>query len=179
MISIREEEKRDSASVAEVTRKAFEASEFGHNGEAELIDQLRATEETVSLVGCLDDSVVGHLLFSPVTLRCERSQTIGMGLGPMSVLPEHQRHGIGAALVTAGLKQLFDEGCPFVVVLGHPDFYPRFGFDIASGHGIQHGFDGIPQNLFFICVNPSSRESFPKTGSAIYANAFGPQKHEG
>ncbi len=69
-----------------------------------------------------------------------------MGLAPMAVAPDCQRRGIGTLLVQAGLNELSQSGCPIVVVLGHPEYYPRFGFVPAAELGITHGFEGIPQD---------------------------------
>jgi putative acetyltransferase len=74
-----------------------------------------------------------------------------MGLAPVAVLPERQNQGIGSALVTAGLAIIRGSSCPFVIVLGHPDYYPRFGFEPAAGHGIRCQWD-VPDEAFMILV---------------------------
>ena len=110
---------------------------FDRPDEADLVDALRANcPEIVSLVAELDGRVVGHILFSPVTLPSGERTIRGMGLAPMAVLPAHQRDGIGAHLVEEGIARLERSGCPFVIVLGHPGYYPRFGFERASAHAI-------------------------------------------
>ena len=175
MITIRDETPKDHNTVHELTVSAFTSSEFGHNGEAALIDSLRANCDCcLSLVACSADHVVGHILFTPVAIRTSTEETHGMGLAPMSVAPHHQRIGIGSSLVTAGLNQLFDDHCPFVVVLGHPDYYPRFGFLPAADYGISHGFSGSPQELFFISFRPSTATGCDG-GMAYYRSEFGPQ----
>jgi len=75
-----------------------------------------------------------------------------MGLAPMAVLPERQRNGVGSALVRRGLELLRYDACPFVVVLGHPDYYPRFGFDRASRFGLRSQWDGVPDEAFMVKV---------------------------
>jgi len=74
-----------------------------------------------------------------------------MGLAPMAVLPDHQREGIGSELVRTGIERLRNVGCPFVIVLGHPEYYPRFGFEVASHHGIRGEWD-VPDEAFMILV---------------------------
>jgi putative acetyltransferase len=75
-----------------------------------------------------------------------------MGLAPMAVLPGRQRQGIGSQLVRRGLASLRERGCPFVVVVGHPEYYPRFGFEPASKHGILSQWEGIPEAVFMVLV---------------------------
>ncbi len=81
---------------------------------------------------------------------------IGAGLGPMAVLPEYQRQGIGGKLIEAGNQKLWEKGCPFVVVLGHPEYYPRFGFKPASGYEITCEWD-VPDNVFMVLVMDQSK----------------------
>ncbi|MEW8496561.1 MAG: N-acetyltransferase, partial [Candidatus Thiodiazotropha taylori] len=76
----------------------------------------------------------------------------GMGLAPMAVLPSHQGEGIGTRLVRYGLDYLRDADCPFVIVLGHPDYYPRFGFELASKYQIHSQWEGVPDDAFMIAV---------------------------
>lgn len=179
MISIRAELPDDLAAIRNVTIQAFADSEFGHNGEAELIDLLRANcKQSVSLVACSKGRIVGHILFTPVVIRAADQEFHGMGLAPMSVAPDCQKVGVGSRLVTSGLEQLTDDSCPFVVVLGHPEYYPRFGFLPASQYGISHGFSGIPQDVFFINILDSAMMQSPTIGSAYYRPEFGPQ-HNG
>ncbi len=177
MISIREERPTDQGQVRRLTIDAFASSELGHNGEADLIDSLRAgSGDRLSLVACSDDEVVGHILFTAATIRTVQAETYGMGLAPMSVSPRHQKMGLGASLIKHGMARLFANGCAFVVVLGHPDYYPRFGFRPASQFGVTHGFSGIPQDLFF--MRPGPKIDIKRIGGAAYYQPeFGPQ-HE-
>jgi putative acetyltransferase len=75
-----------------------------------------------------------------------------MGLAPMAVLPDRQRQGIGSRLIQRGLELLRDRGCPFVVVVGHPEYYPRFGFEPASKHGLVSQWEGMPDEAFMVMV---------------------------
>jgi putative acetyltransferase len=95
---------------------------------------------------------VGHILFSPVTLEGPKSTLKGMGLAPMAVLPEYQGRGIGSRLVREGLRRLKRASIPFVIVLGHPGYYPRFGFSPASRYGIHCQWPDVPDPAFMILV---------------------------
>jgi putative acetyltransferase len=102
---------------------------FGRPHEGALVDALRrAAQPYISLVAKVDGQVVGHIFFSPVTIESAEGECPAFGLGPMSVLPEYQRQGIGSQLVQQGLEACARIGQGVVVVLGHPQFYPRFGF---------------------------------------------------
>ena len=176
MISIRHETEADHGQVRRLIVDAFVASEFGHHGEAELVEQLRENcEDLLSLVAIEGGLVVGHILFSPVTIRSPKAVIHGMGLAPMATAPAAQRTGIGTQLVVSGFEQLVAAGCQFVVVLGHPEYYPRFGFKPASQFGVTHGFAGIPQDVFFVKLLSPDVPNVFENGQAIFRSEFGPQ----
>jgi putative acetyltransferase len=123
---------------------------FDQTTEADLVDALRrGCDELLSLVALLGGEVVGHILFSPAIIESERSIVRGFGLAPMAVRPVHQRRGIGSALVQEGLDRMKRQGCPYVIVLGHPGYYPRFGFQVASSLGIRCPWE-VPDEAFMI-----------------------------
>ncbi|MFH0964613.1 MAG: N-acetyltransferase, partial [Planctomycetota bacterium] len=130
-----------------------------------------ACPDLLSLVAVLRDRVVGHMLFSPVALECREGPLMGMGLAPMAVLPRHQRKGIGSKLVERGLHFLKQRSCPFLIVLGHPTYYPRFGFAPASRHGIRSQWDGVPDEAFMVLIldEPRMRRA---SGVARYRPEF-------
>ena len=139
---IRAEEPADVATVREINAGAFETS-----AEADLVDLLRAqASPVVSLVADLDGRVAGHILFSPVTLDGQAHPLI-MGLAPMAVASGNQRQGVGSALVREGLERCRQLGATAVVVLGHHDYYPRFGFVPASRYGVRCEYD-VPDDVF-------------------------------
>jgi putative acetyltransferase len=149
-ISIHPECAGDADQIRAVTKAAFSSSPFGHQGEADLIERLRhACPEILSLVAKLGDQVVGHVLFSPVTIQMNNPLS-GMGLGPVLVLPGFQRQGIGALLIRRGIEILSERGCLFVCVFGHPTYYPRFGFRSAQQLGIDSEFGGASDGTFQI-----------------------------
>ena len=141
---IRPETKADRSAVRAVNEAAFETS-----AEADLVDALRAKGvEVISLVADIDGAVVGHILFSPVSLSGQ-SQLNVVGLGPMAVVPQHQREGIGSALVREGLKRCKQLRCHAVVVLGHAEYYPRFGFVPAARYALRSEYD-VPEDVFMV-----------------------------
>jgi putative acetyltransferase len=143
MIAIRLERSEDAEAVRQVNRATF-----GRGNEADLVDRLRADSQVVlSLVAESSLRIVGHCLFSPVTLEPRNHELCLAGLGPMAVLPECQRQGIGSRLVRQGLDHFRSAGYEGVVVLGHPDYYPRFGFVPASRYGLRCEFP-VPDEAF-------------------------------
>jgi putative acetyltransferase len=143
LIEIREEYPGDVMSIRDVNKRAFEQDQEGN-----IVDALRSTGAALlSLVATLNGRIVGHVMYSPVSV----GEITGAGLGPMAVLPEHQRQGVGSKLVRAGNQKLRDSGCPFIVVVGHSSFYPRFGFRPASSCGISCEWE-VPDDVFMLLV---------------------------
>lgn len=168
MIKIREETEEDAPAIRRVHELAF-----GQPTEANIVDKLRTTTcpKMLSLVAVQDDEVIGHILFSPVILNSDQGEVQGMGLAPMAVLPAYQRKGAGTGLVEEGLKRLRQAGCPFVIVLGHPDYYPRFGFEKASRYTISSQWNGVPGEAFMIRV--FNEEVMPSGGGVVrYRDEF-------
>ena len=142
---IRPETPDDITAVHNVNELAF-----GCSNEADLVDALRANgAATVSLVAVEDGRIVGHVLFSPVSIEPDCSETNALGLAPMAVLPDFQNRGIGSQLVREGLKECRRIGCEVVVVLGHPEYYPRFGFVPASQKGLRSEYP-VPDEVFMV-----------------------------
>lgn len=174
MITIVQEEAGHRDAVRKLTVAAFAHSEFGHNGEADLIDAVRAEcTDILSLVALNHDQVVGHALFSAATIQCGSIIHAGMGLAPMAVHPAFQKQGIGSTLVTDGMKRLAKRNLAFAIVAGHAQFYPRFGFFPAAESSVRHGFDGMPQDIFFLhTTQPQTQFT---EGLAYYHAVFGEQ----
>jgi putative acetyltransferase len=142
-IAIRSETNADVGAITEVTLAAFKTLEISNPTEQFIIEALRAAKAlTVSLVAELDGRVVGHIAFSPVTIS-DGTQN-WYGLGPVSVLPEFQRQGIGKALVREGLSRLKGLNARGCCLVGYPEYYRKFGFNNLSG--LVH--DGVPPEVF-------------------------------
>lgn len=147
MITIRAELTEDRTAVRRVNEGAF-----GRTTEADLVDALRAAAAPLlSLVAEEDGEVVGHLLFSPVTVETacpsDAVPALLLGLAPVAVLPEWQNRGVGSQLVREGLQACRKLGATAVVVLGHPEYYPRFGFVPASRFGLTCEYP-VPDDVF-------------------------------
>jgi putative acetyltransferase len=143
-IVIRNETHDDVCAITEVTIAAFKTLEISNHTEQFIIDALRAAKAlTVSLVAEIDGRVIGHIAFSPVTISDGTPNWYG--LGPVSVLPEHQRTGIGKALIREGLSRLRDLNAQGCCLVGHPDYYRKFGFKNMFGLALE----GVPQEFFF------------------------------
>jgi len=145
---------------------------FGQPNEADLVDALRANAHPyISLVATVDDKVIGHIFFSPVTVESEEAAFTAMGLAPMAVLPTHQNQGVGSRLVREGLKECHRLGHDIVVVLGHPNFYPRFGFVPANSKGLRCEYD-VPDEVFMVTeLKPEALAG--RQGLVKYHPAFG------
>jgi putative acetyltransferase len=143
-IVIRRETESDVSAITEVTVAAFKTLEISHHTEQFIIMALRAAKAlTLSLVAEVDGRVIGHIAFSPVTLS--DGSPNWYGLGPVSVLPECQRQGIGKALIQEGLSQLKAMNAQGCCLVGHPEYYRKFGFRNLPGLA----YEGIPQEYFF------------------------------
>jgi len=144
-MDIRTEKPEDIAAVRNVNIAAF-----GRENEANLVARLRGIASTFSFVAVQSDRIVGHLLFSLVTVegKCSKNLSI-LGLAPVAVLPNYQRQGIGTLLIREGLKECGRSGFQAVVVLGHPDFYSRFGFIPASRKSLGCEYD-VPDEAFMV-----------------------------
>ena len=142
---IRPEREEDYESVRRVIELAF-----GQPDEADLVDALRRLASPyISLVAVQDDEIVGHIFFSPVTIHTDDSAFEAIGLAPLAVLPDRQNLGIGSALTREGLEACRRAGGEIVVVLGHPNYYPRFGFYTAREKGLACEYD-VPDEHFMV-----------------------------
>lgn len=144
-MNIREELPSDISKIWEVNSEAFETE-----AEANLVNALRSSGCTyISLVAETEDKVVGHIFFTPVELSGDEDKLKLMGLAPMAILSQYQNKGIGSKLVNAGLEQCRSLGYDAVVVLGHPNYYPKFGFVQSVKYGIKSEYE-VPDEVFMI-----------------------------
>jgi putative acetyltransferase len=140
---------RDERPVDTEQSRAMNLAAFETSTEAELVEALRRhAAPIISLVAEDDAAIVGHILFSPATLVGEPGLTL-MALAPMGVVPARQREGIGSSLVVEGLERCRRANAAAVVVLGHAEYYPRFGFIPASRLSLRCEYD-VPENVFMV-----------------------------
>ena len=143
-IVIRSETDADVRAITEVTVAAFKTLEISNQTEQFIIAALRAAGAlTISLVAEVDGRVIGHIAFSPVTISDGTRNWYG--LGPVSVLPAYQRQGVGKALIREGLARLKAMNAQGCCLVGHPDYYRKFGFINMPGLLLE----GVPQEVFF------------------------------
>jgi len=160
---VREEWAGDAEAIRSVHLAAFPTA-----NEADLVDQLRRDGDiAVSLVAVEDGAVVGHVLFSRMFVEADRREFDGLGLGPIAVLPDRQRSGIGSALIEAGVERAQSAGAQIIFVLGEPDYYGRFGFDAGVAAPFASPYAGpYLQARLLDGLRP------PCSGRADYAPAF-------
>ena len=172
-VLIRSETSADVSAIAEVTVAAFKTLAISHHTEQFIIAALRAARaRTVSLVAEVDGRVAGHIAFSPVTISDGTPNWYG--LGPVSVLPEHQRKGIGGALIQEGLSRLKGLDAKGCCLVGHPQYYRKFGFENVAGLVLE----GVPPEVFFAL----SFDGHTPQGTVVFHEGFkanGQQTHAG
>ena len=164
-MQIRLEQDNDHREVHALNVRAFDSP-----AEADLVDRLRREADSfVSLVAEDESQVVGHIMLTPVVLSNHPHLRL-MGLAPMAVEATHRGRGIGSALVRAGLERCAHMGIGAVVVLGHPGYYPRFGFRTARDYGIGCTYDAPPEAFMVVELQP--RYLADKSGTVSYHAAF-------
>ena len=168
MLKVRPEAPTDRNAVFRVNREAF-----GRDAEARLVDALRGGDTFIpnlSLVATEGVEVVGHILFTQVVVRDGGSSRLALALAPLAVLPPYQNQGIGSALVRRGLHDAAGTGHRVVIVVGHPGYYPRFGFRPAKPLGLRAPFDVRDDAFLVLELQAGALESF--RGEVEYPPAF-------
>lgn len=163
---IRAEKREDEGAIAQVHTLAF-----GRENEAKLVERLRYSSHFIpklSLVAELENTIVGHILLTPISLVGETEMRV-LALAPLAVHPDFQRQGIGSALVTKGLEMADKEREALVIVLGHAKFYARFGFQKAIDYGIEPPFS-VPEQAFR--VKPLQHYQEKYRGKVVYPSVF-------
>lgn len=165
-MNIRSETLLDYPAIAEVNTLAF-----GQENEAKLVEEIRHSDRYISelsLIAEVEGIVVGHILFSYIDLVGEETLQV-LGLAPLAVSPQFQRRGIGSKLVEAGLEKANARGEAMVIVLGHPYFYPRFGFKPSVDYQVESPFP-VPEDVFMVKPLQNYQEKYK--GKVVYPPAF-------
>ncbi|QUG84940.1 GNAT family N-acetyltransferase [Bacillus nitratireducens] len=151
MVTIRQEQKNDYRKTEEVVQQAFLNEEFSDKKEHELVKRIRECDAFIpelSLVA-VDEGIVGHILLSKITIEQDGTSVESLALAPVSVARGHQKKGIGGKLIGAALEKAKELGYGAVVVLGHPEYYPKFGFKKACDWNIKAPFE-VPDEVFMV-----------------------------
>ena len=166
MALIREETAADHYAIRKVNELAFHGDQ-----EARLVDALRNDGAVIlSLLAIENDEIVGHILFSHLTIDADTGVLHAVSLAPMAVLPEYQRRGIGSALVRRGLEICRERGYSIVVVLGHPEYYPRFGFSAELAKNLHSPYSRVRAAWMAVELAPSALRGVK--GEVRYPRAF-------
>ena len=170
-IKIRQEESNDYPVVFKIIEEAFKTLEISNHQEHFFVERLRKSDAFIpelSLVALLDDKIVGHIVLSKINIKNEEKEFQTLILAPVSVLPEYQNQGIGSQLIIEVHKKAIELGFTSVILVGHEDYYPRFGYKKAVGFGIKQPFDVPEENNLVIELvenglnNVSGTVEYPK-----------------
>jgi len=150
--TLRQEEPTDLPGIRTVNEAAF-----GRRGEADLVDALRASGKlVVSAVAVIDDRIVAHAAFSAIEVQGQDSLVPVLSLAPVAAAPDLQRQGLGSAVIRWGIDRCRQLGHGVIIVLGDPAYYPRIGFQPASGYGIRCPFDVPPEAFMVLELSPGA-----------------------
>lgn len=170
MLTIRQEMPADYDAVHELLIDAF-----GQKDEAELVRALHDSYEfipSLSLVACLDEEIVGHILFTKIKIDAPHRTLHSLALAPVAVRRKYQQQKIGSALIVHGLNVAKIQGWPSVIVVGHKDYYPKFGFMRADHWNIRVPIDTDPEHIMALELQPDALEE-ARNGVVIYPPEFG------
>lgn len=147
-VEIRQEEPRDFEPVFKLIEKAFEPLAQSDHKEQFLVERLRKSDAFIaelSLVAEMDNKIVGHILLTKLKIKGDLKEFDSLALAPVSVLPQYQGNNIGGALIERAHSKAREQGYKSVVLLGHQQYYPRFGYVQADTFGIEFPFEGVPK----------------------------------
>ncbi len=165
--TIRKEEEKDYKQIYEVNKLAFQ-----QENESKLIEKIRKSKNFIpglSIVAEIDNRIVGHILFSKIKI-IGASDYESLALAPMAVIPEFQKKGIGSELIKKGIAKAKELGFDSIIVLGHKEYYPRFGFQRASKWDIKCPFE-VPEDVF-MAIELTEKALEGKAGTVEYPDEF-------
>jgi putative acetyltransferase len=169
MTKIRPETPADAVAIHSVNKQAFD----GREAEPRLVDAIRQSDGYISELSLLaeeNDQIIGHILFSRIHIQSENEQLPALALAPMAVLPGYQKQGIGSALVRHGLEECKRLGHTIIIVLGHPAYYPRFGFTPELAKSLECPFGDCGNAWMALELIPGALDGV--RGKIIYPAAF-------
>nr|WP_209847403.1 N-acetyltransferase [Paenibacillus sediminis] len=169
-MQIRTEQPKDYAAVYEINRAAF----GNRDDEAELVERIRLSEGFIpelSIIAEVDGEIVGHLLLSKATVVGETMEKEVIVLAPIAVKPEYQKQGVGSKLIAEGLSRCKALGYGLVLLIGHPSYYPKFGFKPARAYGLELKKFQVPDDVFMVCELIEGTLSHTE-GELFYPKAF-------
>ncbi|MXO06862.1 GNAT family N-acetyltransferase [Flavobacterium sp. HBTb2-11-1] len=172
-IILRQENKKDFESVFQLIEKAFEKEEYSDHKEQFLVERLRNSDAFIpelSIVAELDNKIVGHILFTKLKIKNDLNSFESLALAPVSVLPEFQGKGIGSKLILQGHEKAKSLGYKSVILLGHQDYYPRFGYELCEKYHIKMPFDVPAENCMVIALAEDGLKDV--NGEVVYPKAF-------
>ena len=172
-IKIRQENEKDYKCVFSLIEKAFSTIEYSDHQEQFLVERLRKSDAFIpelSLVAEIEDKIVGHILLTKILIQNENQAFNSLALAPVSVLPEFQGKGIGAKLILRSHEIARQLGYESIVLLGHQDYYPRFGYELCEKYNIKLPFDVPAENCMVIELIKGSLEKV--SGEVVYQKAF-------
>lgn len=170
---IRKEIPADYDTVFKVIKEAFKNEEFSDQREQFLVRKLRNSSAFIpelSLVAVLDDEIVGHILLTKIKIKNGDIKTPSLSLAPVAVLPAYQKRGIGSKLIDVAHKKALNLGFTSIILIGHADYYPKFGYKKASTFGITLPFDAPDENCMAIELTDHALKSV--SGKTEYPNEF-------
>lgn len=172
-IKLRQENVNDFESVFRLIEKAFENEAYSDHKEQFLVERLRKSEAFIpelSIVAEIENKIVGHILFTKLEIKSTLQSFLSLALAPVSVLPEFQGKGIGAKLILCGHEVAKELGFKSVILLGHQDYYPRFGYELCEKYNIKMPFDVPTENCMVISLTENGLTGV--CGEVVYPSAF-------
>lgn len=172
-LTIRQEEIKDHTTVFQIVEKAFKMMKYSNHREQFLVEELRKSNAFIpelSLVAEKDGILVGYIILTKIQIDNGSQLFDALSLGPVAVLPELHHQGIGSQLIKTAHQIAKNLGHERIILLGHKDYYPRFGYEMTSKYDIQLPFGSAPENCMVLGLNPNSLKGV--SGSVIYSKPF-------
>lgn len=172
-IKLRQENEKDHKSVFDLIEKAFEKEEYSDHKEQFLVERLRKSAAFIpelSIVAEVENEIAGHILLTKLEIKGDTEFFESLALAPVSVLPKFQGKGIGSKLIVHAHEVAKELGYKSVILLGHPDYYPRFGYELCKKYNIEMPFDVPAENCMVIPLTENGLSGV--NGKVVYPSAF-------